>query len=253
MEFLEILFAILVFVAIAKAAQKDNRAKRKQNGPQPMRNIQSQNMQRQNAQIQERQRRAELQLQERQRLAESQLKSRQQQAENASIVESARQNNQRFQQDTTLAEIEKIKLENPYDILEMSGSRAVWKEVLAVYAVKTTTDPINGQDVATITDEKKEILREIFWEMNEISFRTEEITEIVIVESDDGNGNVVETETTETRTYLFITVSHKTADEMAEEYNFDRKQKEQLDVLLSEENDELWLWFCMELQDRATI
>lgn len=142
--------------------------------------------------------------------------------------------------DEYLAEIEKIKLENPYDVLEMSGSRAVWKEVLAVYAVKTTTDPINGQEVATITDEKKEILREIFWEMNEISLRTEEITETVIVESDDGNGNIVETETTETRTYLFITVSHKTADEMAEEYNFDRKQKEQLDALLSEKNDELW-------------
>lgn len=142
--------------------------------------------------------------------------------------------------DEYLAEIEKIKLENPYDILEMSGSRAVWKEVLAVYAVNTTTDPISGQEVATITDEKKEILREIFWEMNEISFRTEEITETVIVESDDGNGNIVETETTEKRTYLFITASHKTADEMAEEYNFDRKQKEQRDALLSEENDELW-------------
>ena len=142
--------------------------------------------------------------------------------------------------DEYLAEIEKIKFDNPYDVLEMSGSRAVWKEVLAVYAVKTTTDPINGQEVATITDEKKEILREIFWEMNEISFRTEEITETVIVESDDGNGNIVETETTETRTYLFITVSHKTADEMAEKYNFDRKQKEQLGALLSEENDELW-------------
>ena len=142
--------------------------------------------------------------------------------------------------DEYLAEIEKTKLENPYDVLEMSGSKAVWKEVLAVYAVKTTTDPINGQEVATITDEKKEILREIFWEMNEISFRTEEITETVIVKSDDGNGNIVETETTETRTYLFITVSHKTVDEIAEEYNFDRKQKEQLDALLSEENDELW-------------
>ncbi|MBQ4546630.1 MAG: CHAP domain-containing protein [Oscillospiraceae bacterium] len=142
--------------------------------------------------------------------------------------------------DEYLAEIEKIKLENPYDVLEMSGSRAVWKEVLAIYAVKTTTDPDNGQEVATITDEKKEILREIFWEMNEISFRTEEITETVIVESDDGNGNIVETKTTETRTYLFITVSHKTADEMAEEYNFDHKQKEQLGALLSEENDELW-------------
>ena len=36
-----------------------------------------------------------------------------------------------------------IRAGNPYDVLEMSGSRAVWREVLAVYAVKTTTDPDN--------------------------------------------------------------------------------------------------------------
>ena len=30
-----------------------------------------------------------------------------------------------------------------YDVLEMSGSRAVWKEVLAVYSVKTNTDQDN--------------------------------------------------------------------------------------------------------------
>ena len=32
-------------------------------------------------------------------------------------------------------------------VVEMSGSRAVWKEVLAVYSVKTTTDPDNPQEV----------------------------------------------------------------------------------------------------------
>ena len=42
-----------------------------------------------------------------------------------------------------------IKASHSHDVLEMSGSRAVWKEVLAVYAVKTTTDPDNAQEVAT--------------------------------------------------------------------------------------------------------
>ena len=37
--------------------------------------------------------------------------------------------------------LDEIKAAHSYDVLEMSGSRAVWKEVLAVYAVKTTTDP----------------------------------------------------------------------------------------------------------------
>ncbi len=41
------------------------------------------------------------------------------------------------------------------DVLEMSGSRAVWKEVLAVYSVKTATDPDNPQEVATMDEVKK--------------------------------------------------------------------------------------------------
>ena len=50
-----------------------------------------------------------------------------------------------------------------YDELEMSGSRAVWPEVLAVYAVKTTTDPDDPQEVATVDNAKKAILKDIFW------------------------------------------------------------------------------------------
>ena len=93
-----------------------------------------------------------------------------------------------------------------YDELEMSGSRAVWPEVLAVYAVKTTTDPDDPQEVATVDNAKKAILKDIFWRMNELSSRTESKTEEVITETDDGHGNIVETTTTVTRTYLYITV-----------------------------------------------
>ena len=137
-------------------------------------------------------------------------------------------------------QIDTTKANLSHDVLEMSGSRAVWKEVLAVYAVKTTTDPDNPQEVATIDDSKKAILTDIFWEMNQISSRTETRTETVITETDDGNGNIVETETTVTQTYLYITVSHKTAEEMAAQYGFDEEQKEQLAELLAEENRSLW-------------
>ena len=99
--------------------------------------------------------------------------------------------------------LDEIKNDTAYDVLEMSGSRAVWKEVLAVYSVKTTTDPDNPQEVATIDDNKKRLLTDIFWEMNEISSRTESKTETVITETDDGHGNIVQTETTQTRTYLY--------------------------------------------------
>ena len=127
-----------------------------------------------------------------------------------------------------------------HDVLEMSGSRAVWKEVLAVYSVKTTTDPDNPQEVATMDDNKKLLLKDIFWEMNEISSRTESKTETQITESDDGHGNIVETETTVTQTYLYITVSHKTAEEMADKYGFNEEQRQQLSELLAEENNSLW-------------
>ena len=122
----------------------------------------------------------------------------------------------------------------------MSGSRAVWKDVLAVYSVKVNTDPDNPQEVATMDESKKQLLTDIFWEMNEISSSTDTKTETVITETDDGHGNIVETESTVTQTYLYITVSHKTADEMAAQYGFNEEQKEYLAELLADENNSLW-------------
>lgn len=127
-----------------------------------------------------------------------------------------------------------------YDVLEMSGSRAVWKDVLAVYAVKTNTDQDNPQEVATMDDFKKQILTDIFWEMNQISSRTDSKTETQITETDDGHGNIVQTETTITHTYLYITVSHKTVDEMAAQYGFNQEQKDYLAELLKDENNSMW-------------
>ena len=138
------------------------------------------------------------------------------------------------------SQIDVTKAGSTYDELEMSGSRAVWPEVLAVYAVKTTTAPDDPQEVATVDDSKKAILKDIFWRMNELSSRTESKTEEVITETDDGHGNIVETATTVTHTYLYITVSHKTAEEMAEHFNFTADQRQQLSELLAEENRRLW-------------
>lgn len=137
-------------------------------------------------------------------------------------------------------QLESIKIETPHDVLEMSGSRAVWKEVLAVYSVKVNTDPNNPQEVATIDDGKKRLLKNIFWKMNSISSRTESKIETVITETDDGHGNIVETETTVTQAYLYITVSHKTAEEMANEYGFGADQRKMLAELLADENNSMW-------------
>lgn len=116
----------------------------------------------------------------------------------------------------------------------------MWKEVLAVYSVKVNTDPDNPMEVATVDETKKQLLSDIFWEMNDISSRTETKTHTEIEESDDGHGNIVQTETTVTETFLYITVSHKTVDEMAAMYGFNQEQKDYLAELLQDENNQLW-------------
>ena len=136
--------------------------------------------------------------------------------------------------------LEQEKNSVSYDVLEMSGSRAVWKEVLAVYSVKVNTDPDNPMEVATVDETKKQLLSDIFWKMNDISSRTESKTHTEIEESDDGHGNIVQTETTVTETFLYITVSHKTVDEMAAMYGFNQEQKDYLAELLQDENNQLW-------------
>ena len=58
------------------------------------------------------------------------------------------------------------------------------------------------------------------------------------METDDGNISVEEAEITVMS--LYITVTHKTADEMADAYNFTADQRERLVELLAEENSGMW-------------
>ena len=138
------------------------------------------------------------------------------------------------------AKVEEIKAANPHDELVISGSKAIWKEVLAVYAVKTTSDRDNPMEVASVTEEKKELLRDIFWSMTVIDYYTETVTTTEEVETEDEEGNPVTEEVEVQTVYLYITTQGKTADEMAAEYGFDAKQTDQLHELLSSEYDGLW-------------
>lgn len=137
-------------------------------------------------------------------------------------------------------QIESLKSRYTYDVLEMSVRAAAWEEVLSVYSVKTTTDPNNATEAATIDDSKKALIREIFWLMNNLTAQTETKTETVVTQTVDGHGNVVETTTTITKVYLYITVTHKSADDMANHYGFNEAQRAQLSELLSDENRSMW-------------
>ena len=140
------------------------------------------------------------------------------------------------------ARLEEIKTSTPHDILEMSGSRAVWPDVLSIYSVKTTNDPNNAQEVATMDEGKKAILTDIFWDMHDIRSWTETDTSTITVETEGEDGSIVEEEVETTTTTLYITVGHKGVDEMASMYGFTPEQRSQLTELLSDEAE--YVEFC---------
>lgn len=127
-----------------------------------------------------------------------------------------------------------------YDRIEINGSKANWKDVLSIYAVKTTTDPDNPMEIATVDENKKSILSNIFWDMNSIDSKVETKSETKEITSTDENGNEVITTEDVTVKVLTITISSKTANDMSEQYSFDDKQKEYLAELMNDSNDKLW-------------
>ena len=136
--------------------------------------------------------------------------------------------------------IDEVKSSNTYDVVEISGLNPTWKDVLAIYAAKTSFDPNNPQEVASMDESKKELLKTVFWDMNTISSSTASKTVSVPTETVDANGNITVTYTSVTKTYLYITVSHKTPSEMATTYGFTSQQNEILTELLSDEFADLW-------------
>lgn len=136
--------------------------------------------------------------------------------------------------------IDELKASGSYDSFEISGNKSNWKDILSIYAVNVTTDPDNPIEIATVDENKKSILSNIFWDMNSINSKSETRTEMKEITSTDENGNEVITTEEVTIKVLTITINSKTADEMAQAYSFDAKQKSYLAELMNESNDKLW-------------
>ena len=136
--------------------------------------------------------------------------------------------------------IDEIKSSGSFDGVEVIGSRSNWKDVLSIYAVKTTTDENNPMEIATVDESKKSILSSIFWDMNNISKSVETRTETVTKESTDEQGNTIEATEQVEKKYLVITLSSKTADDMANSYSLNDTQKKYLAELMSDKNNKLW-------------
>ena len=135
--------------------------------------------------------------------------------------------------------IEQIKVDNPHDELNMdnAGSAAMvanWRDVLAVYAVRTTTDNASPDEVATLTEEKMEILREIFWDMNTITYWTK-----IVPGGKDEADTVI----------LHITVTIRTHLQMADEHQFNTEQRRLLEELMQPKYQELFMVLTGSYQD----
>lgn len=136
--------------------------------------------------------------------------------------------------------IDEIKSSGSFDGVEIIGNRSNWKDILSIYAVKTTTDENNPMEIATVDENKKSILSSIFWDMNNISKSVETRTETVTKESTDEQGNKIKTTEQVEKKYLVITLSGKTADDMSVSYSFNDTQKKYLAELMSDKNNKLW-------------
>ena len=99
-----------------------------------------------------------------------------------------------------------------YADIQLQGQLPDWREVLAVFAVRTTFSE-DGVDVVTLDQDRVERLKDVFWDMTTITTETDE---------------------TDAGTVLYLTVEARTADDMRELYGFTDDQNAALDELLAE-------------------
>ena len=176
--------------------------------------------------------------------------------------------------------LEEIENDHPHDRLAITsndGSYAIaWQDVLAVFAA-STSGAEDGAPVAYLDEANLERMRQIMWDMNEVTWEVETQTHEVEAaiaadaaaeeDSDTATASVSESRgseetpaatasdtadpstdeneddpgtTTVTETVLILTLHHKTAEEMREEYRFNARQNEYLTLLSADDAAPLW-------------
>lgn len=108
-----------------------------------------------------------------------------------------------------------------YDHVTLSGSAADWVDVVAVFAVKTTGSDDDATDVVILDADRVERLSAVFWDMTTIS---QDVREIQHPATEDKEAWV--------ETFLDITITSRTAMDMADAYHFTDQQQRALQELL---------------------
>lgn len=121
------------------------------------------------------------------------------------------------------AELERLQ-NGDFVSVQIVGQAPDWREVVAVFASKTAGAE-DGIDVFTLDEERVELLRQVFWDMCEITTATQTVD----VPDSDPDDNV---DNSHTGIALTITITAKTTEQMRLEYNFSKYQNDALDILL---------------------
>ena len=127
-----------------------------------------------------------------------------------------------------------------YDILEMHGARPEWKDVLAIYAVKINLDPNDPEELITMTSREEQKLRDIYWNMCNISSSVGSELRVVSITVIGKDGKETEKKVLREVTVLTICAESMTAERMAEICFFDREQRKLLRTILDVGNDLFW-------------
>lgn len=121
------------------------------------------------------------------------------------------------------AELERLQ-NGDFASVQIVGQAPDLREVVAVFASKTAGAE-DGVDVFTLDEERVELLRQVFWDMCEITTATQPV-DVPDSDPDDDVDN------SHTGIALTITITAKTAEQMRLIYAFTKYQNDALDILL---------------------
>ena len=131
--------------------------------------------------------------------------------------------------------ITEIQKNNEHDEFEINSNKAQWKDIISIYAVVISKGE-EQTELVTLDDNKINQLKEIFWQMNTITSRVDEIEKEYEITDENGN---TKTEKKKIK-MLHIDITSKSLQEMIELYNLNPKQKEQIAELQKEEYNSMW-------------
>ncbi len=129
--------------------------------------------------------------------------------------------------------IQSIQDSNAHDDYVLDGSMASWKDILLVYTIKQSNGK-NETDVVTMDDNKKKVLKDIFWDMNSLSSEVKEETVTERGVNTDEEPKEVQ------KKVLHIKISSKSVEDMKSQYSFNTAQNNQLAELSSDKYASLW-------------